>query len=98
MAQVPTGATFYIASAFASSKTATVVTNAAEAVVTCTAHGYSNGDVVEITSGWSGLNKRAFRIKGVTWMPDCAPDVLTAAPPGVSETRNVVAVMPAAST
>lgn len=66
MAQVPTGATFYIASAFASSKTTTVVTNAAEAVVTCTAHGYSNGDIVEITSGWGRLNRRAFRIKSVT--------------------------------
>lgn len=65
MAQVPTGATFYIASAFASSKTTTGVTNASEAVVTCTAHGYSNGDIVEITSGWGRLNLRSFRIKSV---------------------------------
>lgn len=65
MAQVPTGSTFYIASAFGSSKTVTAVTNAAEAVVSCTAHGFSNGDVVEITSGWGRLNLRAFRIKSV---------------------------------
>lgn len=65
MAQVPTGATFYIASTFASSKTTTVVTNASEAVVTCTAHGYSNGDIVEMTSGWGRLNRRAVRIKSV---------------------------------
>ena len=66
MAQVPTGATFYIASTIASSKNTTVVTNAAEAVVTSTAHGYTNGDIIEITSGWGRLNRRAFRIKSVT--------------------------------
>lgn len=65
MAQVPTGSTFFIASAFAASKTTTIVTNAAEAVVTSAAHGYSNGDIVEITSGWGRLNRRNFRIKSV---------------------------------
>lgn len=66
MAQVPTGSTFYVASTIASSKTTTVVTNASEAVVTSAAHGYSNGDVVEMTSGWGRLNRRVFRIKSVT--------------------------------
>lgn len=66
MAQVPTGSTFYIASSIASAKTVTVVTNASEAVVTATAHGYSNSDVVIMYSGWGRLNKRAFRIKSVT--------------------------------
>lgn len=66
MAQVPTGTTFYIASAYASSKTTTVVTNATEAVVTSAAHGYSNGDVVEVTSGWGRLNRRVCQIKSVT--------------------------------
>jgi hypothetical protein len=65
MAQVPTGTTFFIASAYAASKTVTVVTNASEAVVTSAAHGYSNGDIVEITSGWGRLNLRNFRIKSV---------------------------------
>jgi hypothetical protein len=65
MAQVPTGTTFFIASAYAAPKTTTIVTNAAEAVVTSAAHGYSNGDVVEITSGWGRLNRRVFRIKSV---------------------------------
>ena len=41
MAQVPTGSTFYIASAIAAAKTVSSVTNASEAVVTSTAHGYS---------------------------------------------------------
>jgi hypothetical protein len=66
MAQVPTGSTFYVASTIASSKTTTVVTNASEAVVTSAAHGYSNADIVEITSGWGRLNRRVFRIKTVT--------------------------------
>lgn len=66
MAQVPTGSTFFIASAFGASKTVSAITNASEAVVTSTAHGYSNGDVVEVTSGWGRLNLRAFRIKSVT--------------------------------
>lgn len=66
MAQVPTGSTFFIASTIASTKNTTVVTNAAEAVVTSAAHGYSNGDFVIVTSGWGRLNRRAFRIKSVT--------------------------------
>ena len=65
MAQVPTGSTFFIASAFAASKTTTAVTNASEAVVTSAGHGYSNGDIVEMTSGWGRLNRRDFRIKSV---------------------------------
>ena len=65
MAQVPTGTTFYIASTYASSKTTTIVTNATEAVVTSAAHGYSNGDFVEMTSGWGRLNRRVFRVKSI---------------------------------
>lgn len=65
MAQVPTGTTFYIASAYGSVQPTTTVTNASEAVVTCTAHGYSNGDFVELTSGWGRLNLRTFRVKTV---------------------------------
>lgn len=65
MAQVPTGTLFFIASAYATSKNTTIVTNASEAVVTCAAHGYSNGDIVEVSSGWGRLNLRVFRIKSV---------------------------------
>lgn len=65
MAQVPTGSNFFVASAFAAAKTVSAVSNAAEALVTATAHGYSAGDIVEITSGWGRLNRRAFRIKTI---------------------------------
>lgn len=66
MAQVPTGSLYYVASTIAATKATTVVTNASEAVVTSTAHGYSNGDYVLVVSGWGRLNKRAFRIKSIT--------------------------------
>ena len=49
MAQVPTGTTFFIASAFGSAINTTAVTNASEAVVTtASAHSFSNGDIVEV--------------------------------------------------
>jgi hypothetical protein len=66
MAQVPTGTVFSIASAYASAKTTTVVSNATEAVVTSAGHGYSNGDFIEVTSGWGRLNLKTARIKSVT--------------------------------
>lgn len=66
MSQVPTGSTFFVASTIAAAKTVSSVTNATEAVATSTAHGYSNGDIVIMFSGWGRLNKRAFRIKSVT--------------------------------
>lgn len=65
MAQVPTGSTFYVGSTYGSAVATTIVSNASEAVVTATAHGYANGDFVEITSGWGRLNLRVFRIKTV---------------------------------
>lgn len=66
MAQVPTGTLFSVATAFSSAKNVTQITNAAQAVVTCTAHGFTNGDVVEITSGWGRLNRRIFEVGSVT--------------------------------
>lgn len=66
MAQVPTGTLFSVATAYGSAQTVSALSNAAEAVVTCSAHGYSNGDIVEITSGWGRANKRVFRVKDAT--------------------------------
>lgn len=66
MARTPSGTITSIATAFDPPKAITAITNEAEAKVTCNGHGYQNGDIVEITSGWSGINKRAFRVKGVT--------------------------------
>lgn len=55
-----------IATVFAAAKTVTAITNAAEASVSCTAHGYSMGDVVQLYSGWGRLNRRAARVKSAT--------------------------------
>lgn len=66
MAQVPTGTLFFIASAYQAAKAVTIVSNAAEAVVTAIAHGYTNGDLVETTSGWGRIHRRVFRVKSAT--------------------------------
>ncbi len=65
MARTPTGTITSVATALASAKTISAITNAAEAVCTSTAHGYSNGDIVIVYSGWGRLNMRAFKVKSV---------------------------------
>lgn len=66
MAQVPTGTTIFVASVFASALSFSAASNASECVLTmASTTGLSNGDFVEVTSGWGRLNLRAFRIKSV---------------------------------
>ncbi len=65
MARTPNGTIHSVATALAAAKTISAISNAAEAVVSSTAHGYSNGDIVIIYSGWGRLNFRAFRVKSV---------------------------------
>lgn len=65
MARTPSGTIRSIATAFATAKTISAITNAAEASVSATAHGCSVGDIVEVTCGWANLNKRAWRVKTV---------------------------------
>jgi len=65
MAQVPTGTLFSLATAFGSTISVSAVSNAADAVCTATAHGLTTGDVVEFTSGWGRMNKRAFEIETI---------------------------------
>jgi hypothetical protein len=66
MARTPSGTLFSVATVFGTPVTVSAVSNATEAVVTSTAHGLANGDIVEITSGWGGLQLRSVRIKGVS--------------------------------
>lgn len=66
MASVPTGTIFSLATVFGAAKTITAITNAAEASVSCTAHGLSVGDIVQVYSGWGRLNRRAARLKTST--------------------------------
>ncbi len=66
MPAVPTGTLFSVATTFGSAITVTAVTNANPAVCTATAHGLTNGDIIEFTSGWGRANKRVFRVSGAT--------------------------------
>lgn len=66
MATLPSGTILAVATAFASAKTVDDISNAAECVVSCTAHGYSVGDIVQLYSGWGRLNRRAVKVKSVT--------------------------------
>ncbi|MTI92149.1 MAG: phage tail protein [Pseudomonas stutzeri] len=63
---LPNGAVVSIASAYAAPITVTAVSNANPAVATAEGHGLANGDIVEVTSGWSRLNSRVARVAGVT--------------------------------
>lgn len=66
MAQVPTGTTFHIASAFGSALAFTTASNASECVLgMADTTGLANGNIVEVTSGWGRLDGRVFRIKSV---------------------------------
>lgn len=65
-AKLPDGSTVFIASAYAATKAVTAVTNAENPVATSTAHGLANGDFIEVTSGWGGLNGRVFKVESVT--------------------------------
>lgn len=64
--RLPNGSTMDLASTYASAKTITAITNANPAVVSSTAHGYTNGDIIELTSGWTGINGRLFRVASST--------------------------------
>ena len=66
MASVPTGTIFSLATVFAAAKAVSAISNAVEASVSCTAHGYQVGDIVQLYSGWSRLNRRVAKVKSVT--------------------------------
>lgn len=63
---LPNGALVAIASGYTAPQNITVLTNANPAVATITAHGWANGDFIEITSGWSRLTNKVVRLAGVT--------------------------------
>ena len=53
--------------AISATKTITGITQANPAVVTCTAHGFSNGDIVYLeVQGMRQVNEKAVRVAGVT--------------------------------
>lgn len=60
--RLPNGATMDLASTYGTSKTITAITNANPAVATAAGHGFSDGDYIELSSGWTGLNGRIVRV------------------------------------
>lgn len=59
---LPNGAAYAIALAYAASVNITAASNATECVATAT-NTFAAGDFVEVTSGWSKVNGRIFRVK-----------------------------------
>lgn len=62
MAQLPKGATFSIATGFDNAVPITAISNAGEAIVTAAGHGLQDGDVIELLTGWTKLNRRIFKV------------------------------------
>lgn len=59
---LPNGATLKLATVYGAAINITAASNASPAVLTAAAHGLANGDLVEVTSGWSRINNRIFRV------------------------------------
>jgi len=61
---LPNGSLVAIASGYGSAKTITAITNANPGVATSAAHGFTDGDILEVTSGWSRLTNKIVRVDG----------------------------------
>ena len=59
---LPNGSVVAIASGYGSVKTITGISNANPGVVTSAAHGFTDGDIIEVTSGWSRLTDKIVRV------------------------------------
>lgn len=64
--QLPNGSLVAIASGYGSPVTVTAISNAAAGVATAAAHGLSDGDIIEVTSGWSRLTDKVLRVDNST--------------------------------
>lgn len=64
-AKLPNGAKVFLATQYAGAKKITELTNAFPAVATCTAHGLSSGDFIELSSGWGNLNDCIMKVEKV---------------------------------
>lgn len=66
MYAVPNGSTIDLASSYSTEVVVTSISNSNPAVVTATAHGFAEGDIVLLTTGWELLSNRAFVVGDVT--------------------------------
>lgn len=58
----PEGSSQQFSQTFASAKTITALTNANPAVATSTAHGYTTGDEILLTSGWEDATDTVYKV------------------------------------
>jgi len=63
---LPDGATLSLATQYAAAISITAVSNAVQAVCQAAGHNLANGDLVEVTSGWSKINGRICRVSAQT--------------------------------
>lgn len=63
---LPNGSTFDIAATYGPAVVITAISNAKPAVVSATAHGLQDGDIVLLNGGWSKINNRTYRVSAVT--------------------------------
>lgn len=63
---LPNGSIVAIASGYGSPVTITAISNADPGVVTAAAHGFTDGDILEVTSGWNRLTDKIVRVDGAT--------------------------------
>ena len=61
-ARLPDGAIVSLATTMGTAKPVSALTNAATGVATSTAHGFTDGDLVIMSSGWSNLDNRIVRV------------------------------------
>lgn len=59
---LPDGATLVLATQYGGAVQVTGISNTNPAVCTAAANGFANGDLLEVTSGWSKLNGRICRV------------------------------------
>lgn len=59
---LPNGSTISIASGYGAPIPVSAISNANPGVASSTAHGLSDGDVLELTSGWARLTEKAVRV------------------------------------
>lgn len=60
---LPNGVTLALATSYGAAKTVTAITNYDPArVTTSAANGFTDGDFIEVTSGWAKLNQRVVRV------------------------------------
>ncbi len=96
--KLPNGSILSLATTYGSAKTISAVTNANPAVATSTSHGFSNGDIVEITSGWTKVNSRIYRVANVATNSfeieglDTTSTTLYPAGTGIGSAREITAL------